>query len=203
MKKYTAVRKMTDTPFLNFYEIDALTTKGQPFHYYFVSRDGETDIKLNSGAERASGMAVYGVTPDGERLVMIRQYRYPLGRFLYELPAGLIEPGETDEQAAVRELKEETGLDLAVYQGGSPACRRAFCIAQGFSDEMDSMIYGTVSGEPDGTGLEDSEDIKVCMVDRSGAKRILESEPLSIRAGYMLMQFLRSDPAAPFAFLEI
>jgi ADP-ribose pyrophosphatase len=46
--------------------------------------------------------------PDG-RLVMERQYRYPLGRVLLEFPAGKIDPGEAPFTTAVRELIEETG----------------------------------------------------------------------------------------------
>ena len=37
-------------------------------------------------------MAVYAVTEDGEKLVLVRQYRYPVNDYLYGLPAGLIEP---------------------------------------------------------------------------------------------------------------
>ncbi|KAI0272525.1 NUDIX hydrolase domain-like protein [Gloeopeniophorella convolvens] len=41
--------------------------------------------------------------------VIIEQYRPPIGKFIVELPAGLIDEGETPEQAAIRELREETG----------------------------------------------------------------------------------------------
>ena len=35
--KYTEIRKLTDNPFLNLFEMDALDNKGEPFHYYFAS----------------------------------------------------------------------------------------------------------------------------------------------------------------------
>lgn len=41
--------------------------------------------------------------------VIIEQYRPPIGKFIIEMPAGLIDEGETPEQAAIRELTEETG----------------------------------------------------------------------------------------------
>jgi ADP-ribose pyrophosphatase len=47
--------------------------------------------------------------PDG-RILLIRQYRMAVGRLLWELPAGSIDPGETALQTARRELAEETGF---------------------------------------------------------------------------------------------
>jgi 8-oxo-dGDP phosphatase len=52
---------------------------------------------------------VVAVTKDDE-LVLIRQYRPGLGAVHYEIPAGVVEEGETIEQAAKRELREETGF---------------------------------------------------------------------------------------------
>jgi ADP-ribose pyrophosphatase len=46
---------------------------------------------------------------DGKRILLVRQYRLPAGRLLWEIPAGSIDPGEKPLQTAKRELKEETG----------------------------------------------------------------------------------------------
>ena len=52
---------------------------------------------------------------DSGALVMERQYRYPLGRELFELPAGKIDPGESTLETARRELLEETGYTAASW----------------------------------------------------------------------------------------
>ena len=69
-----------------------------------------SNIRLIACARK--GMAVYAVTEDGQHLVLVRQYRYPMDDYLYELPAGLIEPGGTASEAACGEMIEETGWKL-------------------------------------------------------------------------------------------
>lgn len=54
-------------------------------------------------------VAVLPVHGDG-RLVLVRQYRYPVDALVWELPAGRLDPGESPEEAARRELEEEVGL---------------------------------------------------------------------------------------------
>ena len=58
---------------------------------------------------------VVPVTPDG-RLVTVRQFRFGVEAFSWELPGGVIDEGESAIDAAVRELAEETG-----YRGGTPS----------------------------------------------------------------------------------
>ncbi len=54
-------------------------------------------------------VAVLAVDDQG-RAVLVRQYRYPVNQSVWELPAGRLDPGESPEQAARRELEEEVGL---------------------------------------------------------------------------------------------
>src|SRR5579871_4031527 len=55
------------------------------------------------------GSAVVMPVDDRKRILLVRQYRLPARRYLWELPAGRIDEGETPLQAARRELREETG----------------------------------------------------------------------------------------------
>jgi 8-oxo-dGTP pyrophosphatase MutT (NUDIX family) len=52
---------------------------------------------------------VVALTPE-KNVLIVQQYRFGVGRTTLEIPAGIVERGETSEQAAVRELKEETGF---------------------------------------------------------------------------------------------
>ena len=64
---------------------------------------------------RHSGaVAVVPLLDDG-RIVLIRQFRYPVGRVMLEIPAGKIDPDESTFDCAARELREETGYSAAEW----------------------------------------------------------------------------------------
>ena len=69
---------------------------------------GELEMVRHPGA---SAVLPFLSDPGGEdpQILLIRQYRYAADAFIYEIPAGRLEPGETPESCAHRELQEETG----------------------------------------------------------------------------------------------
>jgi len=62
--------------------------------------------------------AVVAVVPidERERVVLVRQYRHPVGRAIWEIPAGVIAAGESPQAAAERELLEETGYTADIWE---------------------------------------------------------------------------------------
>ena len=46
-----------------------------------------------------------------DRILLLKEYRHAIGKWMYEFPSGMIEESESIEEAAVRELKEETGYE--------------------------------------------------------------------------------------------
>ena len=129
MGKINKVNKQTTNPYLNLYDLDVVNKVGREDHYYVASRaKTEDDLKLSHAENNdPDGVAIYSLYGEKkDRVVLIRQFRYPLGGYVYELPAGLVDPGENYHTAAIRELKEETGLKLEpivvddIYQIGLP-----------------------------------------------------------------------------------
>jgi ADP-ribose diphosphatase len=72
-----------------------------------------TGVRVRRDVVRHSGSVVVLAIEQNStqlRILLERQYRHAAGRFLYELPAGRIDPGENELKAAKRELLEETGF---------------------------------------------------------------------------------------------
>lgn len=112
-------------------------------------RTAEREYIAHPGA-----VAVIAVTDVGE-LVMERQFRYPLGRDMFELPAGKIDPGEEPIETARRELKEETGYTASRWKHVA-----TINIAIGYSDER-IEIYLAQGLESGGRKLDDEEFLEV------------------------------------------
>ena len=66
-------------------------------------------FQIQRAIVRHPGSAVMMAVDESERILLVKQFRLPAAKDLWELPAGRIDPGETPLQAAKRELHEETG----------------------------------------------------------------------------------------------
>ena len=200
MDRVSGIKKLTDNRFLNLYELDARFRDGSWAPYYVASRAKEVDqLKAVTGQNNPDGVILYGVYGEQkDRVVLIRQYRFPLGGYVYEFPAGLVEPGEDMLTAGIREMYEETGLDFKPVEAG--AYSRPFFTTVGMTDESCGTVYGYCSGDPSNANQEGSEDIQVILADRNECRRILKEENVAIMCAYMLMHFISSE-GDPLAFL--
>lgn len=201
MGKIGNIKKKISNRFLNFYEFEAIHRDGRVSAYYVSSRARDiSGLKAVTHENRPDGVILYGVYgKQKDKVVLIRQYRYPLGGFVYEFPAGLVEDGEDMLEAGIREMYEETGLTFVPKNGGSYS--RPFFTTIGMTDESCGTVYGYCSGEPTNSHQEASEDIQVVIADRAECRRILKEENVAIMCAYMLMHFIASE-GDPLAFLE-
>ena len=201
MSKIGKIEKKTNTRFLNFYEMEAIHRDGRVSPYYVSSRAKEIDqLKAVTGQNNPDGVILYGVYgEEKDKVVLIRQYRFPLGGYVYEFPAGLVEPGEDMLSAAIREMYEETGLNFTPKEAGSYS--RPFFTTVGMTDESCGTVYGYCSGEPTNAHQEASEEIQVVIADRNECRRILREENVAIMCAYMLMHFIASE-GDPLKFID-
>lgn len=201
MGKIHNVKKLTDNPFVNLYHVEATSVHNTPVSYFVASRAKSiSEMKLKTGKNTPDGVIIYSVYGEKrDRVVLVRQYRYTLGGYVYEFPAGLVEPGEDFHESAVREMYEETGLTLTPIKA-DPAFEKPFFTTVGMTDESCATVYGFAEGEISKAAQEDSEEIEVILADREEVKRILKEERVAIMCAYMLMHFLKDQE--PFAFLR-
>ena len=95
-------------------------------------REGTIEV-----VEHPGGVTLVAFDRD-ERLLLVRQYRHPAGRELLELPAGTLEPGETPESCAERELQEEAG-----YRPGRLERLGGFYLAPGYCTEYQHVFLAS------------------------------------------------------------
>lgn len=115
------------------------------------------------GRKKSAGAVVMicRLRPSG-RIVLVRQYRPPADSMVLEFPAGLINPGEDPAEAAVRELREETG-----YKGRVLAMIPDSYSSPGMSSEVIRQVLMEADEEEQGelvTEFDESEDIETFLV---------------------------------------
>ncbi|MGN0251494.1 MAG: NUDIX hydrolase [Oliverpabstia sp.] len=201
MGEIKKITQETQNKFLNFYDLETVNKVGREGHYYMASRAKcENELKMKTGENNPDGVVIYSLYGENhDRVVLIRQFRYPLGGYVYELPAGLVDPGENYHVAAVRELKEETGLELQPLEVDE-IYQKPYFTTVGMTDESCGTVYGYASGEISKKYMEASEEIEVILADRKEVERILREENVALICAYMMMHFLHDEE--PFAFLK-
>ena len=129
------------------------------------------ELRLPSGLQQdlvlvdhPGAVCIAPLTPEGE-LLLVRQYRHAAGDWLIELPAGRLEPGESPEDAARRELEEETGHRARTW-------RRLveFLPAPGFCSERLTLFLAQDLEAVPGGGLACDEDEELELVRLSPAR---------------------------------
>lgn len=204
MGEIKGIQSQTKNRFLNMYALEAVNKKGDTHTYFLASRAEETDeLKIVTKENAPDGVLIFSVlkgkTREEDRVVLVKQYRCAIDTYIYEFPAGLVEKGEAYKKAAIREMKEETGLDFYPIDV-DPRYEKPYFTTIGMTDESCAAVYGYVEGQISDRFLEDNEEIEVVLADRKEAERILKEENVAIMCAYQLMHFIHDEDV--FAFLK-
>lgn len=160
------------TPFLNFNETVFVDQNGNDKKWNWVGRVGDRK-------------AVLIVATVGDKLVVTKEYRVPLGGYEYSFPAGLIDGDESPSVAAIRELKEETGLDTTCVISESPAVYNS----AGLTNESIYIVKCKAEGMLSKSGLESSEDIETLLLDQKEVEALMKTEGCMLGAkSYIYME---------------
>lgn len=180
--KLNFMTKTRDTHFLKGYTLNYTNTEGNEKLYEMVSNfDYEKPEEIG---QKASGVVIVGFR--GDELLLLREFRMGVNQFIYNMPAGHSEAGESVEECAKRELREETGLHIKrICKILSPAYA-----APDLSDSSAWVVMAEVEGEFN-PQTEADEYIQPLFADRKQLEELLGSEKFSGRAQLMAYFFCK------------
>ncbi|MBR3183552.1 MAG: NUDIX hydrolase [Firmicutes bacterium] len=170
------IEKKNEGKFITRYDITYLLDNGEEKVYEIISRDKNiTDIS-QLRKEAPDSVVLIMENETGEKILLNREFRMSIGEWIYNFPAGLIDPGESPAVAAARELREETGLELKEIKdeidGGYSAI--------GFSNELTVCFVGVAAGEfKESTSFE--EEIEAGWYTRAEVRELLKTAKFAAR----------------------
>jgi ADP-ribose pyrophosphatase len=176
------IKKLTNERWVNLFAA-RFEHKGHEGRWVFASRRSQE--KTPAAGDAVVIVPVLREPGKEPRLVVIREYRVPVEGYIYALPAGLLDEGEGVEEAARRELLEETGLTLTAVKRISPLMYSS----AGLTDESTHLIFVDAAVTPGvKPKLEASEEIEVVLLDAAGIGRLCDdaSARFDVRAWTVL-----------------
>lgn len=173
MMEFLRMEKVKDGKYLKNYELTYLNKAGREKKYEIVSRSEITGP--DALGKRVSGVSIVAYHED--KLLLLREFRMGVNRYIYNLCAGMIEEGESMEECITRELYEETGLSVKKICTILPPSFAAVA----FSDVKTQIAFVEVEGNfEDHTS--DNEQIDAKFYSREEVRELLETEEFSSRA---------------------
>jgi len=186
------IKTLADTKYLKLYNAEYINKSGKIKNWSIASRknlDTLKNIYFHEIEGNIDAVIIVATHIDENKLVVIKQFRVPLNDYVYEIPAGLIDPGEDFKTTVVRELKEETGLEL-IEINYDKTKSKAY-ISTGMTDESVALVYCTCRGKISKAFLEPDEDIEIMLLSKEEAKVLINSnEKIDIKAFLCLQNFI-------------
>ncbi len=174
--EFEYIEKKEEGRFINRYDIHYRMEDGNEKVYEMVSRSKKISDFEELHNPKEDAVAIIMHDESGEKILINREFRMAMGKWVYNFPAGLIDEGETREQAARRELKEETGLDILRIDKWWGPCYSAI----GFSNERNACCVGVAGGTfSESTSLQ--EEIEPRWYTKAEVRDLLEKEFFAVR----------------------
>ena len=133
--KIIKAEKLTDYNHLNLFSISYLDRNQNSKLWYIASRHPVPKC-ISRQFQVPDGVIIVPYHVEIQKMVVIKEFRIALGDYKYGFPAGLVDEGETIEEASIRELKEETGLELTRFTRIGPPVFSS----TGMTDESVAMV---------------------------------------------------------------
>jgi ADP-ribose pyrophosphatase len=185
--------KLTNQKWLNLFDVAYVDEDGHHRSWQIASRSSAPKC-ITGRYNMPDAVVIVPYHTAEKKVVVTREYRVPLADYEYGFPAGLIDPGETIEQTARRELQEETGLIATRFLKISPPVYSS----AGMTDESVAMVYVECDGQPSTVANTASELIEVQLVTRTQASQMCQNPTLKfdVKAWLVLVRFAEKGTLA-------
>ena len=110
--KFQKIEKKNCGKFITRYDVTYETKEQQKKVYEMISRNPHITSYEELHGKEPDAVVIIVTDETGEHILLNKEFRLAVGDWVYNFPAGLIDGGEKPEEAAKRELWEETGLEL-------------------------------------------------------------------------------------------
>ncbi|MEW9079701.1 NUDIX hydrolase [Terrisporobacter glycolicus] len=193
MNRIKNITSLVETKFISLYNVKYLNKNNEEKNWTVASRKKKEvleGIYLQNKKDKVDAVIICAYHKESEKLVVIKEFRVPINKYIYELPAGLVDSDDENfESAVIRELKEETGLDV-IEINKDLSCNQVY-LSPGMTDESAAFVYCICEGEISSEFLEDDEDIEAVLVSKEEAKEIIKNNhtSLDIRVYLALQSF--------------
>ncbi|MCR4689045.1 MAG: NUDIX hydrolase [Saccharofermentans sp.] len=174
--KFKKIEKKHEGRFISMYNAYYETESGNEKIYEMISRDKNLASLEDISKEKCDAIVLIMESEDHEKILLSKEYRMAVGGVAINFPAGLIDPGESPEEAARRELKEETGLDITSITQILPMSYSGV----GLTNERTSCVIGTAKGEFT-PSTSDEEEIEACWYTKQEVRDLLKNTNFAAR----------------------
>lgn len=186
--KLIDLKKKYQGHFLSYYVASYLNKDGDIKEYELISRNHNLDMSsFHMTKPQGVGMVCY--SKDKTKILLQKEFRMATNEWVYNFSGGCIDEGESIEETAKRELKEETGLDLIEVVDVLPLSYSS----QGTSDEVMSIVICTVDGEIKESCFADEEIEPVWLTKEEARKLLFEDKAImSVRTQMYIYMWINS-----------
>lgn len=178
------VKKLTDRKWLNMFEVTYKDNDGL-IRYEMVSRHDLPEVIKPSLNPDAVHIIPYSYVNGSMMVYLIKEFRYPVGDYIYAVPAGLVNKGENSKDSAIRELEEEIGAEVINIERTETSSYSSV----GMTDERAEMFEAEVKLNKS-QHLDRGEKIEILPVKLEELEALLESEKFGARSKYGLRSFV-------------
>ena len=194
MSKINKLTTLAETKFLNLYNAEYSNKCGNIKNWIIASRKEKENLEgvyLNNKELQDDAVLIVPFHKEEEKIVVIRQFRVPINSYIYEMPAGLIDKGESPQTAITRELKEETGLDVIEILKNT--VKGQLFLSPGMTDESVTSVFCTCGGTISKAYMEEDEDIEPILLSQKEAQELLIKDiKFDIKCYIYLQEFAKS-----------